>query len=68
MKHCAKRLGDGYFRTPGTTIVSFIEFLAVLEQNAGSKWKELLGQIDLKKDEGGLHDELTPDDDDMVAC
>jgi hypothetical protein len=68
MKHCAKRLGDVYFRTPGTTIVSFIELLSVLEQNPGSDWKKLLGRIDLKKDEGALRDIPESGDDDMVAC
>lgn len=67
MKHCAKRLGDEYFRTPGTTITSFVDLLAVLEQNAGSDWKNLLGQIELKRDEGGARDRLSPDDD-LVAC
>ena len=67
MKHCARRLGDEYFRTPGTTITSFISLLAVLEQNAGSDWKDLLGRIELKKDEGGARDRLSPDDD-LVAC
>ena len=67
MKHCAKRLGDEYFRTPGTTITSFINLLAVLEQNVGSDWRDLLGQIELKRDEGGAHDRLSPDDD-LVAC
>ncbi|MDR2097951.1 MAG: ATP-binding protein [Spirochaetaceae bacterium] len=67
MKHCAKRLGDEYFRTPGTTITSFIGLLAVLEQNAGADWKDLLCQVELKKDEGGSRDRLSPDDD-LVAC
>jgi hypothetical protein len=67
MRHCAARLGDRYFRTPGTTIVSFIDFLAVLEQNPGSDWQGLLEQIPFKRDEGGLRD-IPTSDDDMVAC
>jgi hypothetical protein len=67
MKHCAKRLGNEYFRTPGTTITSFINLLAVLEQNAGSEWTDLLDQVELKKDEGGVRDSLSTDDD-LVAC
>jgi hypothetical protein len=67
MNHCAKRLGDEYFRTPGTTITSFINLLAVLEQNPGSEWTDLLDQVEIKKDEGGARDRLSADDD-LVAC
>jgi hypothetical protein len=53
MEHCSKRIGDAYFRTPRTTIMAFINLLAVLEQNPGTDWKELLGQVNVKKDENG---------------
>lgn len=33
MQHCSQRLGESYFRTPCTTITSFIDLLAILEQN-----------------------------------
>lgn len=52
MEHCANRLGDAFFRTPRTTITSFINFLAILEQNAGSDWQRLLGEIDMVADPG----------------
>jgi hypothetical protein len=67
MKYCAKRLGDEYFRTPGTTITSFINLLSVLEQNPGRNWQDLTGDVEFKKDEGGARDRLAADDD-MVAC
>jgi len=53
MEHCHKRIGEAYFRTPRTTIKSFINLLAILEQNPGANWKELLGKIEVQKDDGG---------------
>ena len=47
MEHCAHRIGDGYFRTPRTTVKEFLNLLAVLEQNPGADWRTLLGQIEL---------------------
>jgi hypothetical protein len=45
MEHCAKRLGEAYFRTPRSTIRAFLELLAVLEQNPHADWRELLGAV-----------------------
>ena len=56
MEHCSNRIGDTYFRTPRTTITSFINLLAVLEQNAGTSWQDLLGGIDVTADTGGAAD------------
>jgi hypothetical protein len=53
MEHCYKRIGEAYFRTPRTTIKAFINLLAILEQNPGASWKELLGKIEVQKDVGG---------------
>ena len=47
MEHCSKRVGEAYFRTPRTTIRAFLELLAVLEQNAGASWRDLLGGVEL---------------------
>lgn len=52
MEHCSKRIGDSYFRTPRTTITSFINLLAVLEQNPGSAWSELVGSVEVTADRG----------------
>ena len=52
MEHCAKRIGEAYFRTPRTTITSFVNLLSVLEQNPQASWRELLGQVAVIKDEG----------------
>ncbi len=56
MEHCSKRIGDAYFRTPRTTITAFIDLLAVLEQNPGVKWQDLLGGIVVTADTGGSGD------------
>jgi hypothetical protein len=42
MEHCQKRIGDAYFRTPRTTIKEFVNLLAVLEQNPGTPWTQLI--------------------------
>jgi hypothetical protein len=47
MEHCSKRIGEAYFRTPRSTIRSFLELLAVLEQNPSADWRQLLGGIAL---------------------
>jgi hypothetical protein len=47
MEHCSKRVGEAYFRTPRSTIRAFLELLAVLEQNAGAAWRDLLGGVEL---------------------
>jgi hypothetical protein len=66
MEHCANRIGDSFFRTPRTTITSFINLLAVLEQNPGADWKSMLGQVDIAPDSGGS-DELAVEPDDELA-
>ena len=61
MEHCQKRIGEAYFRTPRATITAFINLLAVLEQNPGASWQELLGQVQVEKDTGAVK-ELPTDD------
>jgi len=56
MDHCAKRVGESYFRTPRTTITAFINLLAVLDQNSDAQWAQLLGTVDLAPDSGGAAD------------
>jgi hypothetical protein len=56
MEHCHKQLGEAYFRTPRTTTTAFVNLLAVLEQNPDATWETLLGQITLRKDDGGIAD------------
>ena len=47
MRHCAARVGDAYFRAPRTTIKEFVNLLAVLEQNPGVNWLDLVGNVDI---------------------
>jgi hypothetical protein len=42
MQHCSTKIGDAYFRTPRNTIRTFLDLLAVLEQNQGLEWTELV--------------------------
>jgi len=56
MAHCQERIGEAYFRTPRTTITAFVNLLAVLDQNPGTDWKLLLGQVAVTKDGGGAAD------------
>lgn len=56
MEHCANKLGETYFRTPRTTITSFVNLLAVMEQNAGVSWQQLLGGLEVEPDKGGEAD------------
>lgn len=68
MEHCSKRIGDTYFRTPRTTITAFINMLAVLDQNPGAAWQDLLGGIEVAKDTGGATDQqVEAGDDDEFA-
>lgn len=50
MEHVAQRIGNAYFRTPRTTITAFVNLLAVLEQNPGTRWQELLGGLNIQED------------------
>ena len=50
MEHCHRRIGEAYFRTPRTTITSFINLLAVLDQNPGADWRALLGEVKVEPD------------------
>lgn len=67
MEHCSNRIGDSFFRTPRTTITSFINLLAVLEQNPEADWKDLLGQVDIAADTGGNDDLAVQPDDELAS-
>jgi len=68
MEHCSKRIGDSYFRTPRTTITSFVNLLAVLEQNPGTAWQDLLGGLAVSADFAGAKDlEVDGDGDDELV-
>lgn len=67
MEHCANRIGDNFFRTPRTTITSFINLLAILEQNPGAEWKSLIGQVRVEADDGGKSDLAVDPEDELAA-
>ncbi|MBO9828770.1 ATP-binding protein [Xanthomonas sp. A2111] len=67
MEHCANRIGDSFFRTPRTTITAFINLLAVLEQNPGTAWQTLIGEVEVKEDHGGEEDLAVQGDDDLAS-
>ena len=50
MEHCASRVGDAYFRTPRTTIKEFVNLLAVLDQNPGVRWSDLIDRIEIEQE------------------
>jgi hypothetical protein len=47
MQHCAKRIGDAYFRTPRETIRGFLDVLALLDQHPDLRWSALFDAVDL---------------------
>lgn len=47
MNHCSRRIGEAYFRTPRATVTAFLNVLAVLEQNPGVSWSDLISQVEL---------------------
>jgi len=64
MVHCSKRVGDAYFRTPRTTIKSFADLLALLDQNPGSSWENIVGEVAIEVDtDSGLTANSDSEDD-----
>lgn len=61
MYHCANRIGEAYFRTPRTTIKAFCDLLAVLEQNPGVDWRQILPSVEPLPD---TNPDLAPLDED----
>ena len=59
MDHCQERIGNAYFQTPRNSIKAFSDFLAILEQNPKTNWRQLLNKVDITPDNNGDNDELT---------
>ena len=53
MSHCQKRVGSEYFQTPRNSIKAFADFLAILEQNPQTNWRQLLNKVDVVSDKNG---------------
>ena len=68
MEHAARRLGDAYFKTPRTTIVSFLNLLATLEQSKSTDWRSLLDVVPVDEDKGGEADRATDAEDDELTA
>lgn len=67
MHHCGQRLGDNYFRTPRTTITSFIDLLAILEQNPQVQWTSLIDGLVVQPDTGGEADKAIESEDEFTT-
>lgn len=67
MAHCSTRIGDAYFRTPRTTVTSYVNLLAVLEQNPNAEWQDMLGALEVTTDTGGAADLQLEADDEMAT-
>lgn len=67
MAHTAKRLGETYFRTPGTTITSFLGLLALLEQHPGTDWRALVGTVQLEADTGAAKERAVEEDNELAS-
>lgn len=52
MAHCQERIGEAYFRTPRNTVTAFVNMLAVLDQNPGLAWTDMITQLELRDDTG----------------
>lgn len=59
MAHCARRVGDAYFRTPRDTIRGFLGLLALVDQHPHLRWSELLDTVEVTPTPGP---DLTADD------
>jgi hypothetical protein len=67
MRHCSRRLGDSYFRTPRTTITSFIDLLTILDQNPQVQWSSLIEELAVSPDTGGDEDKAIESDDEFTT-
>jgi hypothetical protein len=73
MAHCMRQVGEAYFRTPRNTIKAFVDLLAILEQNPGADWQQLLGHVSIKEDAGAALEAqagekaIASDDDELAS-
>ena len=50
LHHCSNKIGESYFRTPRTTIKSFLDLLSILEQYPDYKWSDMISSMEVQKD------------------
>lgn len=65
MDHCNKKIGEAYFRTPRNTIKAFLDLLSIIEQNPGTKWDQLLGDVEIQEDRPAAGGDI---DDESIAA
>jgi hypothetical protein len=72
MAHCSNRIGEAYFRTPRNTIRSFLDLLAVLEQNPEQRWDQIIDtvgvQVEINPDLEPLPEEVADDDSGSISA
>jgi hypothetical protein len=49
LDYCARTLGADFFLTPRDSVKAFVGLLAVLEQNPGADWRQLLGATRIER-------------------
>jgi hypothetical protein len=47
MRRCQSRLGDAYFRTPREVTKAFVDMIAILQQNQGVGWADLVEKVEI---------------------
>jgi len=52
MVYCSEKIGDAYFRTPRNTVKAFVDMLAIIDQNPGTSWRDLIGTVEIPRDDG----------------
>jgi hypothetical protein len=69
MRHSSERIGSDYFRTPRTTIRAFVQLLAVLQQNPGTQWTDIIGSIPVEADtdEGSAITDISDGGDELAT-
>lgn len=74
MAHCRNRIGEAYFQTPRNTVTTFVNLVALIEQNPGTSWAGLLSTADIATDQGESLADIDenagaqqPDDDDLTT-
>jgi hypothetical protein len=51
MEHCSQKIGDAHFRTPRSSVKAFVNMLAALEQNPQVSWSDLVGGLELDREQ-----------------
>lgn len=64
MAHCARRIGDAYFRTPRETIRGFLDLLALVDQHPDLSWSALLDTVEVAP---ARDPDLSSDDDELTS-